>query len=461
MERPPPRELTRSLPRRRRSVPDSAAPSLFVVLDADRPLAGGMRLGLGEATSVHIGRDGERGVHRRPGGEVLLRLSDPHLSVDHARLALLDGGWTVEDLRSKNGTRLNGDALEAPRALEDGDLLQVGCTFLRFRKALPGTRDVPDRTELDLGDPSALTLQPGWEAELARLDAVARSAVPVLLQGESGSGKELLAARVHAVSGRPGALVAVNCAGLSDGLVNAELFGHRKGAFSGAIADAPGLVRSADRGTLFLDEIGDMAPRAQAAILRVLQEREVLPVGGARPVPVEFRLVAATHRNLGEAVAAGTFRADLLSRLSGFVLTLPPLRERQEDTGVLIGAVLARLGPKGREVRFEPEAALALLEHDWPLNVRELQQAVEAALALAPGRAVSLQDLPAAVSGLEAVGARENSPASDASLRTELEALLRVHRGNVSAVARALGMARPHLHRVLKRQGLSASRHRP
>src|SRR5439155_8887584 len=179
------------------------------------------------------------------------------------------------------------------------------------------------------------TVLPWLAREFERLQLVADSSVPVLLRGESGTGKEVLAAAIHKLSGRPGAFQAVNCGAIPPNLVESELFGHRRGAFSGAVTDHPGMVRGADRGTLLLDEVGDLTLAAQAALLRVLERHEVLPVGGNKAVRVDLRVVAATNRNLDELVAEGRFRADLLARLSGYVCVLPELRDRQEDFSLL------------------------------------------------------------------------------------------------------------------------------
>src|SRR5262249_27344255 len=163
-----------------------------------------------------------------------------------------------------------------------------------------------------------------------------------LIEGETGTGKEVIARAIHGLSGRPGPLVAVNCAALAPSIVQSELFGYRKGAFSGAADDRLGLIRSADRGTLLLHEIGDLAAPAQAAILRALQERRVMPVGSTGEVAVDVRFCAATHRRLQELVRSGDFREDLLARLSGFVIRVPPLRERREDLGLLISTIIGR-----------------------------------------------------------------------------------------------------------------------
>src|SRR3989442_1997706 len=237
------------------------------------------------------------------------------------------------------------------------------------------------------------TLSPAFALELERVATFARSQVPVLVSGETGTGKELIASAIHELSGRPGPFVAVNCGAIAPNLVESELFGYRKGAFSGALEDRPGLVRSSEHGTLLLDEIGDLPLAAQAALLRVLQENEVLPVGGTRPVKVDLRVVAATHRDLAALAAQDRFRRDLLARLDGARISLPALRERREDFGLILSALLEETaGEMARDVIFSPDAARTLLLHSWPLNVRELEKCIASAVLLARDRRVELPD---------------------------------------------------------------------
>jgi transcriptional regulator with GAF, ATPase, and Fis domain len=226
--------------------------------------------------------------------------------------------------------------------------------------------------------------------------------------------------------------------------VESELFGHRRGAFSGAVDDHPGIIRGADRGTLLLDEIGDLPLPAQIALLRVLQEEEVLPVGATRPLKVDLRVVAATHRDLDELVAQQRFRADLLGRISGYACALPPLRERREDFALLVASLLQKMG--AAQLSFSPDAARALLRHAWPLNVRELEQCLSSAAVLAANERVELEHLrlPAA-----RPAARPNDE-HDGRRREELIALLREHAGNVTSVARAMGKARTQVQRWLR-----------
>src|SRR5207248_905563 len=241
-----------------------------------------------------------------------------------------------------NGTLRNGAPVDRA-VLVDEDLLELGHTFFLFRAGLAAGPDDPPDLDAAAAAPPApalTTLMPALAADFRLLDGVARSTVSVVIHGESGTGKELVAQALHQLSGRPGPFVAVNCGALPETLVETELFGYRKGAFSGAVEDRPGLVRSSDKGTLLLDEIGSLPLPAQAALLRVLQEEEVVPVGATRPLRVNLRVVAATHEDLGVLASQELFRADLLARLSGFTLDLPPVRERREDVGLFLTSLL-------------------------------------------------------------------------------------------------------------------------
>jgi transcriptional regulator with PAS, ATPase and Fis domain len=282
----------------------------------------------------------------------------------------------------------------------------------------------------------------------------------VLVRGETGTGKEVLARAIHDLSGRSGAFVAINCGAIATNLVESELFGYRKGSFSGALHDHPGLVRSSHGGTLFLDEIGDLPSSAQAALLRVLQESEVMPVGGLRPELVNLRVVAATHRDLDDLVAQGAFRRDLLARLDGVTLDVPPLRDRREDVPLVIASLLHRLAPERYDVTFTPDAARALLDHTWPHNVRELEQALAGALAVSGVGAIARRHLPRALrEATESVAQRELT-GEERRHRDGLIEILRDHRGNLSAVARAMGKGRTQVVRWLERYGLDADEFR-
>jgi transcriptional regulator with PAS, ATPase and Fis domain len=285
------------------------------------------------------------------------------------------------------------------------------------------------------------------------IDRAALSDTPVLLIGESGTGKELLARALHKNGPRAtGPFVAVNCSAIPDTLLESELFGHKKGAFTDACEDKPGLFQLAQRGTIFLDEIGDLAPAVQGKLLRVLQEKEVHPVGAPAPVPTDARVITATHRDLTTLVAEGRFREDLLYRINVIEVVVPPLRERPDDLEPLIGHLLAKHAARlGRhDCSVSTDAMAALRRHRWPGNVRELENVIERALVLGVGMVISLEDLP--------VGLREQplsaaSPAAGQRLadveREHIDRTLRAVSGNKSAAARVLGLDRKTLYRKL------------
>jgi transcriptional regulator with GAF, ATPase, and Fis domain len=251
---------------------------------------------------------------------------------------------------------------------------------------------------------------------------VARSDATVLIQGESGTGKEMVANAIHANSRRcRAAFVKVNCAALTESLLESELFGHVKGAFTGAIRDRRGRFKQADGGTILLDEIGSMPLSGQATLLRVLQEREFEPVGSSQTMPVNVRVIAATNSDLGRAVADGAFRADLYYRLNVFGIALPPLRERPEDVPLLAQLFLDRYNRiVGKRIRaIGPEALSMLLGHDWPGNVRELENAMEHAVIVEAGAAIDPASLPASIR--KSRDAEEGIPFSaDLNLRERL-----------------------------------------
>jgi transcriptional regulator with GAF, ATPase, and Fis domain len=291
------------------------------------------------------------------------------------------------------------------------------------------------------------------------------------------------------VSGRRGSLQAINCAAIPHNLLESELFGYRRGAFSGADRDKPGLIKLADGGTLFLDEIGDMPLEAQAKLLRVLQSREVFPLGATAPEQVDVRIVCATHRDLHQFVKDGKFRGDLYARVSEHVVKLPPLRERKEDVYQLAKLFCRRYATP--RLTFSFSFVVALLHHDWPFNVRELESCIKRAAALAEGDSIDVAQLPDAIASLmRDYGARANaapasmplaeresrmppsgmmsvtpSPAAVSSRRpppteVQLRDLLMRHRGNIAAVGRELGKERMQVHRWMKRYSISVEEYR-
>jgi transcriptional regulator with PAS, ATPase and Fis domain len=400
-----------------------------------------------------------RGEHKditRSGARLSISLPDRWMSSTHARIVRRPGGFLVEDLGSKNGTFVNGRPASEASMLGPLDVIEVGRSFLILDPRCTTFEADPEDANLsELGAPlpELATFSAALREEIETLGHVAASDLPILLLGETGTGKEVLARAIHRLSARKGELVAVNVAALPETLIEAELFGTKRGAYSGADEDRLGLVRASDRGTLFLDEIGDLPIASQAAFLRVLQEREVLPIGDTKPVRVAFRLVSATHRALEPLVTAGRFREDLLARIGGLVVRLLPLRQRRADVGLLVGRVLGDLG--SQELTLSALTGRALLRHAWPRNIRELVHVLSRAVALAKEGVIELEHLPPeiqrAATDPDPRTVKEGEAESSADpRRDELVRLLMQHRGNVSAVAREMGCARMQIHRWLK-----------
>ncbi|MCW5807263.1 MAG: sigma-54-dependent Fis family transcriptional regulator [Deltaproteobacteria bacterium] len=430
----------------------ASGPCLFLVAQGTRLLEAPARVLLGALDEVRIRRGERLDIAPRPQHprDLELVLPDARISSDHARLTFVGRRWHVEDQRSRNGTFVNGARVDRA-TLADGDVIDVGQVILRYRE------HVPQDGELVYAPPAEAargltSLVPGVQRELDELRRMAASPVTLLVEGETGTGKEVIARAAHTLSERTGAFVGVNCGALPRERVAAELFGWKRGAFPGAVAEHAGLVRSADRGTLFLDEIADLPLGDQAALLRVLQEREVQPIAGTRPIPVDLRVIAATHQPLDELAGRHLFRADLLARLSGYRVRLTPLRDRSEDLGLLIAEVLReRHAARAGAVTIHTAALRALLASSWPANIRELVLAIDQALVrCASGTAIELRHLPA----LHATPTAPQAPAADDPLHAELVELLRLHRGNVAEVARKMDKARMQIHRWLKRYGI-------
>jgi DNA-binding NtrC family response regulator len=301
---------------------------------------------------------------------------------------------------------------------------------------------------------------------------VAPTRATVLISGESGTGKELAAQALHALSERPkGKFVAVHCAALSPQLLESELFGHEKGAFTGASERRIGRFEQANGGTLFLDEIGEIDPATQVKLLRVLgEERSFERVGGNTTIKVDVRLVTATNRNLAKMVEEGKFREDLYFRLSVVPLVMPPLRSRKEDLPVLVQAFLKSFSAENSKPLRElsPEAMDAILRHDWPGNVRELRTAIEHGVVMASGSKITLRDLPVALRSIDSGNRYGQAALSQSSVREERLNLERLEdrtiaqalaetKGNVTQAAKRMGMSRRTLHRRLKEMRASGA----
>jgi len=287
---------------------------------------------------------------------------------------------------------------------------------------------------------------------------VAPTESTVLIQGESGTGKEVIARYIHELSARSeGPFLSINCGALPESLLESELFGHVKGSFTGAVRDKQGLFAAARGGTFFLDEIGEMAPATQVKLLRVLQERECIPVGGTEAIPVDVRLVAATNRDLEDDIKRGRFRTDLYYRLNVIALHLPPLRDRRDDIPIFVDAFLKRIAKEhGDEIkRLTQDAIDAIMIYDWPGNVRELENALERAVVLTKSESIPLSAIPAKVTERKAeplVAERaHHNPTLDVIERAYIQWVLQAEGGNKTRAAEVLGIDPSTLYRKLSK----------
>lgn len=386
-------------------------------------------------------------------------LDDTRMSRRHAEVrpeGRADGSpWRVRDLGSHNGMWVDGRRVQEA-LLEPGTVIRLGDTLLAFAPSAE-----PEEADPDLvGEGAAIT------AVRRALRLVASHRQAVLLLGETGTGKEVLARALHRRSGRRGRFVAVNCAALSEGILESELFGHVRGAFTGAQQEREGLFRAADGGTLLLDELGEMPQALQPKLLRALETDRIRPVGAPREVDVDVRVVAATNRDIVALVREGRFRADLYARLTQWTIALPPLRERRDDIPFLIPHLLERLGAGAR--RTDIALSQELLLHPWPLNVRGLRNVLStAALACPCDAPLSLcAEVKAVLESYRAVFNADAAPVSTSatpgSAPTEAalaEALTRAQ-GIVARAARELGSSRQQIYRWAQAFGIDMERFR-
>jgi DNA-binding NtrC family response regulator len=360
-----------------------------------------------------------------------------------------------------------------PKTFSLDQLTIVVDRALRQRRLALENRNLREQLQRTFGLENVVGRSPAMAQVFELVKKAARSEANILILGESGTGKELIARAVHANSPRAAqAFVPVDCASLPENLLESELFGHEKGAFTGAVRTKPGLMEVASSGTLFLDEIGDLPISLQVKLLRALQERQIRRVGGTALIDVDVRVVSATNRHLREAVAKGQFREELYYRVNVIEIQLPPLRERAGDVRLLAHAFLKRYG-QARIHGYDDAAMTALETYPWPGNVRELQNIVERACALAESDTITRRDLPGHVlgSGAPAIGAKEPSPAIESHLAgttglglkdakdrwmavleaSYLKELLDRNDGNISAAAKAAGIDRKTFHRLVNK----------
>ena len=382
-----------------------------------------------------------------------LALSDASVSRFHVELSKRGDKVAVRDLGSTNGTLAHGLAL-TEALVPPGTVLTLGHTQLEVGGGKTGS------VELSEGDTlGPLKGQsPAMRTLLARIDKAARSESAVLLHGESGTGKELIATALHERGARRGPMVTVDCGSLSPGLVASELFGHERGAFTGADRRHAGAFERANGGTVFLDEVGELSPTLQASLLGVLERRRFRRVGGSEELSVDVRVISATHRDLRALVNSGQFRLDLFFRLAVVKLDVPPLRERTDDLELLITHFLREAGSDATvEALFSKDTLTALRAHAWPGNVRELRNLVEATLAM--GEPPALEAPPAlvregALPGPERTYKDARAEVLNAFELHYLKKLLELTHGNVSAASRHAKMDRSHLIELLQRHRL-------
>jgi len=413
---------------------------------ADEDLRKRKLLVLGEeGVAVHVLVDqGAMDIGRADDADITI---DRHsISRRHAVLHLTPDRMELQDVGSSNGTRVRGRRLDADErvVIVPGDHVELGGVTILVQGPL-GTPRSAGAAGRDSGLPQVA-------------DRVARSELSVLLGGETGAGKEVFAQRIHALSNRSeGPFVPVNCGALSEALLASELFGHERGAFTGAQTSKPGLLETAQGGTAFLDEIGEMPMSQQVKLLRVLQERVVMRVGGLKARPIDVRFVSATNRDLPAEVAAGRFREDLYYRLNGITIRIPPLRERLADIDGLAAEFLAEAATKAGLVTPPPlsaDARAALMAHSWPGNVRELKNVIERAVVLAGDAPLRPDHLFADVAELSS-SASTTPPTGVVDERTRILDALQQCAGNQTRAAELLGVSRRTLGTWMDRHSIA------
>ena len=401
------------------------------------------------------------------GDEVDLRIDDPSVSRVHACLYFEKGrGVTISDAGSSNGTRVRGKRLQANQrvTVPPGETFEVGNALLMIQAPFESeatsepTEAHTDEDGIVIGDRTMASLY-----QLA--ERIAKSTINVLLLGETGVGKDVLARRIHTVSPRADKpFLPLNCGALPDQLLESELFGHEKGSFTGAVETKQGLLEAADHGTVFLDEVGELPMSIQVKLLRVLEDRQARRVGGIRSRPFDIRFIAATNRDLSDAVNEGKFRADLFYRLNGISLYIPPLRPRVGEIEELTRTFIEKFSKQAGRTTVpvvSAEAMKWLKSYPWPGNIRELQNSMERAVLLATGDEIALDQLPAGQQqpgSVPTVSLGGKPAADDDPERTRIIDALEECAGNQTRAARLLGISRNTLLARLDAYGIARPR---
>ena len=437
------------------------SPYLVCIGTAGRGLSNTQSIGLKEFDRVEFRRGSVFDIQQTIKDKLsvcTISMDDAFMSGHHANLERASVGWQLVDKNSKNGVFINGEKVDK-RPLSDSDIIEIGHSFwvLRTECTQNFQQNLCKTTASFEGkNLSECTFNPNWERDIGRLRDIASVDVPVLINGQTGTGKEWIARYIHTKSMRRGKFIAVNCGAISVSLMESEFFGHVKGSFSGAIADKKGFFSAADNGTIFLDEIGELPLVAQSSLLRVLQEKEISPVGSAEVQQLDFRVVVATHVDLKQAVADGAFREDLFHRLNGHQIVVPPLGSRKEDLGLLIRNIGRRILP-GWNGHMSRVAMRKLSLYGWPGNIRELEHALRTALALSGGGAIHEEHLTKLETQAVSIRPKDHR---DAASKEKIIELLKEHRGNVSAVARKFGKARVQIRRWCKKYAIDPDSYR-
>jgi transcriptional regulator with GAF, ATPase, and Fis domain len=413
----------------------------------------------------HKGHSVVLGGHTRIGksSDNDLVLTDDTVSRHHCELLRAPDGIHVRDLESTNGTRVDGTRIREA-TIQAGQVLKVGEVEIAIRPTQQRVELLPSDKPSFAG---AIGQSLAMRTIFGVLERIAPTDATVLLEGETGTGKDVLARAIQQVSGRAkGPFVVVDCGAVSYSLIESELFGHERGAFTGAVNARQGAFELADGGTVFLDEIGELPLDVQPKLLRVLETRELRRVGGNKTIRTNVRVVAATKRDLQREVQAGKFREDLYFRLAVVPVTVPPLRARREDIPLLVHSMLKASAGGGEPLTVSPDTMQALMAHDWPGNVRELRNVLERAVYMAQAtgsRELGGIALPSSGGAAQdatfhfepAKSYRETRAKYDAEFeRRYVKWLLGRHGGNVSAAAREAKMDRKHLHDMAKKHGL-------